>query len=161
MSFNFEVVVIVILALRIELGPARAAAVVRIQILPDRHLRLAGAAQNCLLVPFCGRPDFNRMARQFVVTILAGVVLPATLHPDRDDVSRPVIVGATRLRIEIDAAYQCPSTNAQLKWSAVLRRSRQSGGRDRRNGFRKSSAAFCPGHQASSCGSDSSDGRTT
>jgi hypothetical protein len=45
------------------------------------------------------------MARQFYVTVFAGVVHTATLHLDCDDVRWAVIVLALRAGIEIDTAH--------------------------------------------------------
>lgn len=49
------------------------------------------------------RPHFDRVIGQRVVAVLAGIVDAATLHFDRDDVQRTVIVNTARLRVETNS----------------------------------------------------------
>ena len=58
-----------------------------------------------MLLPFTLRPDRDSMARELLVAFLAGIVSAATLQLNGDNVVRSVIVLATGLRIEIEAAY--------------------------------------------------------
>ena len=96
---------IVIAAARIETRPASWAAGFALHVPTYAQLRAAGAAENCLLLPFALGPDFDPVAGECFMAILAGVVHAAALHLDRDDVRRPVIMLAARLRIQIDSVY--------------------------------------------------------
>jgi hypothetical protein len=82
-----------------------------LHVLMYGQLRAAGAAKYCSLMELALRPDLDRVPRERVVAILAGVVRAAALHLDRDDVGWTVIVLAACLRIEIDAtrAWKIPS----------------------------------------------------
>src|ERR1700733_15375168 len=69
------------------------------------------------------------MARELLVAILAGIVSAATLQLDGDNVVRSVIVLATGLRIEIEAAYvsnnrvHCASRKrrSSIEWVTYLK----------------------------------------
>ena len=52
-------------------------------------------------VPFDLGPDFNRMARERIVAVLAGVVDAAAFHFDGNDVERGVVVEAAGLGVEV------------------------------------------------------------
>jgi hypothetical protein len=56
-------------------------------------------------MPLLHGPHFNGMVCEGIVTIFAGIVLPAALHLDRDDIDGRVIVCATRFTIEFNAEY--------------------------------------------------------
>src|ERR1700722_418974 len=94
---NLEVTVIVVATPRIELRPASGAARVTLHVLQNRQHCAAGAAEYCLLVPFTLGPDCYRMIGERQVAIFASIVKAATLHLDRNNVSRPVIMLATSL----------------------------------------------------------------
>lgn len=70
----------------------------------DAHLRPADPTDNRPPVPFPAGPDLAGMTGQFFMAILAGVIDPATPHPDGDDVAGAVIVNATSVGIHADAS---------------------------------------------------------
>lgn len=88
----------------IESSAAGRALVAAAEIVRDGHLTAAGAAQHRAHGPLGARPDLDRMVREGLVAILAGVIDTAALHPDRDDVESGSIVSAAGLRIQIDSA---------------------------------------------------------
>jgi hypothetical protein len=98
-----EIEVVMVAAPRVEGGMARGANRVAFEIGGDCQLGAAGSAENGLEVPFGLGPDFNRMAREGIVAILAGVVDAAAFHFDRDDVERGVVMEAAGLGIEVQA----------------------------------------------------------
>ena len=89
----------------IERRPTSRAFVRAAQIFADGHLRAAGSAKDGGLIPLSGRPNFRRMAGQFVMAIPAGVVGPAASHLDGDDIQTAMVVRAARFSVERDAAY--------------------------------------------------------
>lgn len=100
-----EIITIVIATAGVEMPVAVWAAELAVHVLVDGQFRAAGTTENCFLVPFAGRPNFNRMIGESFVTILASVVDATTFHLDGDDVRGTVIVLAARLRVKIDAAH--------------------------------------------------------
>ena len=95
---------IVVAASGIELCPTARATIFALHILMDGQLHATGATKNGWLAPFPLGPDLDLMISERAMTILASIVDATALHLDRDDVSGSVIVLATGLRIEIDAA---------------------------------------------------------
>lgn len=100
-----EIITIVIATAGVEMPVAVWAAELAVHVLVDGQFRAAGTTENCFLVPFASRPNFNRMIGESFVTILASVVDATTFHLDGDDVRGTVIVLAARLRVKIDAAH--------------------------------------------------------
>ena len=95
---------VVVTAGRIEESLASGAARAALYVLRDGEFGAAGSAEDGKVVP-CGlRPDFDGMAGDGDVAILAGVVDAAALHLDGDNVGGAVVVGATSLGIEVQAA---------------------------------------------------------
>jgi hypothetical protein len=94
----------VILAAGIKGCAAFRAAVLASHIFSNSQRGLASSAENGALLLFGGRPRFERVASQRVVTFFAGIEDAAAAHLDGDDVRRLVIVPAAGLRIELDAA---------------------------------------------------------
>ena len=89
----------------IELFAALRAARLATHVLMDGQLRPAGAAKDCLLVPFVLRPKLYRVLGKRGVAVFAGVVKATALHLDRNNIRRPMIMLATGLRVEIDATH--------------------------------------------------------
>jgi len=75
-----------------------------LQILLDGQLSAATTTEDRLLGPFPLRPDLARMIRQRRMAVFARVIKAAAAHLDGDDIGRPVIMPASRLRIEIQTA---------------------------------------------------------
>lgn len=96
---------VVVAAAGVEVPAAIRAARFALHILMYGQLRTAGPAKYCLLLPLALRPHLDRMTSQRFVTILARIIDAAALHLDRDDVCRPVIMLAARLRIQLDSAH--------------------------------------------------------
>jgi hypothetical protein len=94
---NLEVTMIVLATPRIELCPASRAAGITFHVLKNGQHCATSAAQNRWLVKFTFRPDCDRMIREHQVAVFASIVKAATLHPDGNDVGRPVIMLATGL----------------------------------------------------------------
>src|SRR5208283_6139479 len=102
-----------------------------------------------------------------LVAILAGIVLAATFHLDGNDVSRPVIMLTTGLRVEIYATHARRSQRHRFsltlrreftRSSATLRRSRRSRVPDPQSESPVSSAAFGRKRPATASGCDSRGG---
>ena len=91
-------------ARRIEECSTMRAPVVARHVFVDRHLISASAAKNRSPVPLLPRPHLDRMARQSLVAVLAGVINAAAFHLDRDNVEFGPIVQAARPRVQIDSA---------------------------------------------------------
>jgi len=89
----------------VEVLAAIRAARFALHILMYGQLRAAGPAKYCLLLPLALRPHLDGMSGQRFMAILARIVDPAALHLYRDDVRRPVIMLAARLRIQLDSAH--------------------------------------------------------
>ncbi len=100
----FKIEMGMLAAAGVECGAASRTTVAARQILFNAHFISAGAAQHCLLVPLGLGPNFKRMVRQGLMTILASVKNTAALHADGDHIqNRPVVI-APRFPIEIDPA---------------------------------------------------------
>src|SRR5450755_2222010 len=148
-SPDLEVEMVVIAAPGIELLTAACAPRSTVHVFLNRQLRATGSAENCLLIPFDLRPDPNRVIGERRVAVFACVVNATALHLDRDNVSRPMIVGAPGLRIQVEAAHLRNLRRHGASWkrelsraSATPHRSRQSRGRDLQSESPESSAAF-------------------
>ena len=76
-----------------------------LHVLLNTQFRPAGPTKNRFLTPFTLGPDFDRMIGQRSMAIFACIINSATLHLDRNNVSRPVPMPAPGLRIEIDPAH--------------------------------------------------------
>jgi hypothetical protein len=100
-----EIKMIVVSARWIESPAATGAARLALHVLTYAQLRAASAAKYRPLLPLALRPHLDRMSGERLMTFLARIINAAALHPDRDDVRRPVIVLAAGLRIEIDFAH--------------------------------------------------------
>jgi hypothetical protein len=74
------------LATRIEPRSARRTSRLAIQVLKDRQLSAAYAAQNRLLIEFSLRPNPGRMTGFQFVTVEAGIIRPAAVEFDRNDI---------------------------------------------------------------------------
>jgi hypothetical protein len=98
-----------IAATGIEPGPARGTRIPAIQILPDRQLISAHAAQHARLIPLRSRPHGGRMIGQRVMTFAARKVFSAAFHPDRNHIPRRLVMRAARLRIQFHAKNLRPS----------------------------------------------------
>jgi len=61
---------------------------------------MTGTTQNCRFLPLRLRPRLQRMTREGVMAIFAGVEQSAAVHLDGDDVARLVEMGTTRFRIQ-------------------------------------------------------------
>jgi hypothetical protein len=96
-----EIEVLMVAASGVEGGMAVRANRVALKVSGDCQLGAAGAAKNGLVVPIGLGPDFNRMAREGLVTILASVVDAAAFHFDGDDVAWTVVMGAAGLGVEV------------------------------------------------------------
>lgn len=77
-----------IAATRIEPRAARRARIPAIQILPDRQLAPAHAAQHAHVIPLGSRPHSNRMVGQRIMALPARKVFSAAFHPDRNHIPR-------------------------------------------------------------------------
>ena len=97
-----------IAATGIEAGFAGWALVVAAYVLRGGELVAADSAEDCLLVPFVAWPYLDRVICEIVVAVFAGVVGIATLHLDRDDIYRLVVVSTTSLSIKIDPVHRWP-----------------------------------------------------
>jgi hypothetical protein len=87
-------------AARIEPHPASRTTIPARHVLRDAQLSPTDPAKHRRLPPLVPRPDLNRMPRQSLVAILAGVIHPATLHLDCDHIQRASPVHTPRLRIQ-------------------------------------------------------------
>jgi hypothetical protein len=70
----------------------------------DGEFSAAASAEYGFRIPLTFRPNFNRVTGQCNVTIFASVVNATTLHFDRNNVGRPVIVFAAGLRINMNTS---------------------------------------------------------
>ena len=102
---EFEIEMVVVATSGIELPAAIGTRIPTPQVLMDGELCAASAAKDCFLVPFTLRPHLDRMTGERCVAILAGVIDPAALHLDGNDVGGAGPMSATGLGIEIDAAH--------------------------------------------------------
>ncbi len=100
---HFKIEMVVVAAGGVERRLAGGATVVALEVLGDGEFGAAGSAKDGRLVPFGSRPALDGMAGEGSMAILAGVVEPAALHPDCDNVGGAVVVEATALRIEVQS----------------------------------------------------------
>ena len=96
---------VVVLATGIELHTTSSTMKVSRHILLDRKFSPASSTQDGFLFLFSFQPNFYWVVRQSIMTIFAGIVQTATFHLDSNDITRPVIVRAASLAVEIDAMY--------------------------------------------------------
>jgi hypothetical protein len=94
-----------VLASRVEAGPAMRTHRAALQILFDRQLLPTHTARDGELVALLSRPWFQRMIREFLMTVLACIVCLAADHLDRNDIQRGVIMRASGLRVEIHTPH--------------------------------------------------------
>ena len=104
------------------------------------------------------------MIGQLSVAVFAGVIQPAALHLDGDNIGGAVKVLAPSLCIDIDAADLRDEVNHRDKldlspMSAVLHRIRQFVGLDQQSGFPESSGVCDRWRPGFACGWDCQDGR--
>jgi hypothetical protein len=92
---------IVAAALGIELRTTTLASGIAMHVLQYCELYTAGAAKDGFLAPFALRPYGDLMIGKQRVTVLAGIVDTATLHPDGNYVIGPAVVLASSLRVKI------------------------------------------------------------
>ena len=78
------------------------------QILPDRQFGPAYPAQDRWLIPFFLWPDFDCVAGQCIVAVLARIVGAAALHLDRDDIHGLFVMNATGLSVKTDSVNVGP-----------------------------------------------------
>jgi hypothetical protein len=93
-------------ATRIEPLAARRTNRLAIQVLKDRQLSAAYAAQNRLLIEFSLRPNPGRMTGFQFVTVEAGIIRPAAVEFDSNDVQLTTIMRATGAPIYLDSSYR-------------------------------------------------------
>ena len=88
----------------------------------------ARAAQNRVLLEFISRPNNCPMSGKLGVTFVARKPTSAAFKFQRDDVIRPVIMGAPRFRIDLDAmdlnavnwaCHDAPRSRGQLRTSTA------------------------------------------
>jgi hypothetical protein len=90
-------------ATRIEPRSARRTSRLTIQVLKDGQL---SAAQNRLLIEFSLRPSAGRMTGFQFVTVEAGIIRPAAVEFDSNDVQLTTIMRATGAPIYLDSSYR-------------------------------------------------------
>lgn len=100
-----EIKMVVVSAPWIEFLAATGAARFALHVLMDGQLHAASSAKDCLLLPLALGPNLDRVAGERLMAFLARIINAAALHLDRDDVHRPAIMLAARLRIQIDSVY--------------------------------------------------------
>jgi hypothetical protein len=91
---------------RIEARPARRTDCLAIQVLTDGQFGPASAAEHRLLVEFSPGPNPGGMTGFQLVTVKAGIIGPAAVEFDRDDIELAAIMCATRTPIQLDASYR-------------------------------------------------------
>ena len=92
----FEVQRVMGFAARIERRSAPRACCPALQILTDRQFRVAGPAQNRLLIEVRALPHTCPVIRFGLMAIDAGIICSAAFELDRDDIKRAPIVSASR-----------------------------------------------------------------
>jgi hypothetical protein len=117
---DLEIKMIVVAASGIELRPTAWATIFALHILMDGQFYATGATEYGSLAPFPLGPHLDLMIGERVMTILASIVDATALHFDRNDVCGAVIVLATGLRIEIDAANFWKSRHHGLRGKRAL-----------------------------------------
>jgi len=93
-------------ATRIEARAARRTNRLAIQVLKDGQLSAACAAQNRLLIEFSLRPSPGRMTGFQFVTVKTGIISPAAVELNRNDVQLTTIMRAARAPIYLDSSYR-------------------------------------------------------
>jgi hypothetical protein len=93
-------------ATRIEARSTPRAGRLTIQVLADGQLNAARAAQHRLLIELSLRPNAGGMIGFPLMTVEAGIVRPAAVELDRDDIDVAAIVRAARARIYLDSSYR-------------------------------------------------------
>lgn len=101
---------VVIPASRIEHRATAWALVETLKVLPDGQLHPAYPTQNCRLIPFVPLPDFNRVAGQCFMAVLARIVGVAAPHLDRDDIHWLAVMSAASLSIKANSVHMGAST---------------------------------------------------
>ena len=96
------------LATRIEPRSARRTSRLAIQVLKDSQLSAACAAQNRLLIEFSLRSSAGRMTGFQFVTVEAGIIRPAALEFNRDDIEIAAVVRAACAPIYLDPSHRYP-----------------------------------------------------
>jgi hypothetical protein len=99
----FEVIVIVILAARIETRVTIWTLGRALEVLTDGQFGAARSAKDRFLIPLLLGPNLDRVICQHHMAVFACEIKTTTLHFDRNDVRRLVVVMATGLGIDIDA----------------------------------------------------------
>jgi hypothetical protein len=99
---------VVVAAAGIEPGATGRALVRRVEILADRQLDSTNAAQDGGLIPFALWPYLNRVAGERVVAVLAGIVISAALHPDRNYIDRLVVMRTAGLSVNVNSIHMRP-----------------------------------------------------
>jgi hypothetical protein len=102
------------LATRIEPRSARWTSRLAIQVLKDGQLSAARAAQNRLLIEFSLRPSPGRMTVFQFVTVEAGIIRPAAVEFDRNDIEFAPVVRTPGSRIYLDPSDR-NSRNRELQ----------------------------------------------
>jgi hypothetical protein len=74
-----------------------------LKIFANGQLRSAVAAHYCLFASFLFRPNLSCMSSQLGMTLKAREPVVATSEPNRDDIAFAMIMGASRLPIDIYA----------------------------------------------------------
>lgn len=82
------------------------------QVLADRQLMSARAAQDRFFGKFFARPDDCLMFLRRCMTIITRKPQPAALELDRDDIERRMPVCASRLSIYVEAVHFDPVDNS-------------------------------------------------
>ena len=103
---HFKVQVVMQRATRIEPRSARRTSRLTIQVLKDGQLSAACAAQNRLLIEFSLRSSAGRMTGFQFVTVEAGIIRPAAVEFDSNDVQLTTIMRATGAPIYLDSSYR-------------------------------------------------------
>ena len=63
------------------------------------------------MIPFSLWPNFDRMAGQYVMALLARIVVATALHLDRDDIHWLVVVSAAGLSVKTNSVHLGPRTS--------------------------------------------------
>jgi hypothetical protein len=95
-------------ATRIEPRSARRTSRLAIQVLKDGQLSATCAAQNRLLIEFSLRPSPGGMTGFQFVTVEAGIIRPAALEFNRDDIEIAAVVRAACAPIYLDPSHRYP-----------------------------------------------------
>jgi hypothetical protein len=102
----FEVEMVMQRATGIEVCPALRTRSLAIQILTNRQLDPAGAAEHCLLGEFSLQPNLGGMPGFELVAVKAGIIGQAAFELYGDDVQLAAIVRAASTRIYVNSSYE-------------------------------------------------------